>query len=528
MKRVWLCVGWLLLAGGLPARDSVISNLVVSGSASPGGTVTVSFDIAAGAGGSGDQTRFAVGFANAGYTYNCNTTNQINWVALETGIYSSSSYTVDGTPVAVTPLNFTSVVGPNGGLVGGTGTTARHVVMTLKVPPEFSGNYRVVVLGNRDGMGLQSTSCGSCVYGATSVAYGDFTVTGANLIKLNLEVCNAGECTTGAICWQYRVTNWGESGVRLTGLAMKFCYYDTNFNWQAQSSSNAQAYLPGGASYCNTYNPADQYSFESFNTVDCGPDGKANQCYRYTIAGGPISQSMPYFVPPNGGYLQSQSPPIWLRPVPNVLPTVTDDYTNLTLAPACGSGWSSLPRVALYNNGQLVCEWESGASEDVNTGVPHCGATSGCNKCPDGMVSNLARNASGPSNVVCLPIYSPTPTPGMQLTKTADQATKILGDTITYTITWANNSSSSQTIRIWDTIPSNVTYVGCDNACSVVGGLVSWNLGPQGPGSSGVVRFWARVTSLPFLPWKRPVQQALLEPEFRRSRDLLSRSPQLK
>ncbi len=483
--------------------------------------VTICFDIR----NTGGQTiHFAVGFADSGYTWSCNTTNQVNWVLDERGVYRGGSLTISGTAQATTSNNYTDVQGPNGGINAGTtaGSNWKQVCFQTHIPPEFSGNYQLVILPGRDGISAKANSCGSCeqANNAASFGYLPFTVSGTPLIRLNLEVCNAGTCTTGAICWQYRVTNHGEAGVRITGLDMKFCYYDTNYNWEAQGSSNAQAYLPGGGSYCNTYNPSEQYSFTNFSTVDCGADGRANQCYNYTIRGGPVQQSMPYFVAPNGGYLQSQSPPIWFRPIPNVLPTQTDDYANLLSAPACGSGWSSLPRIALYNQGSLVCEWSSSVNTDVNSGVPHCGSSSGCNNCPTGTIPNLARNATGPSNVVCLPVYSPTPTPVMQLTKTADRSTAVPGDTVTFSIAWANNASAARTMVIWDTIPANLTYVGCSNACSVSGGVITWNLGSQAAGASGTVRFWAVVSGYPFAPPWRDRELAILAPAPR-SRELL-------
>jgi uncharacterized repeat protein (TIGR01451 family) len=395
------------------------------------------------------------------------------------------------------------------------------VAIPVKIPPEFSGNYTAVVIGNRDGIGLQSSSCGSCVTGATSLATTGFTATGTALNKLNLEVCNDGTSST-EIRYQYKVTNWGESGVRITNLDIKYCYYDTDPSWCAQASSNAQMHVSSGSNYCNTYNPSGQYSFEQFSTVDCGSDGKANQCYHYTLGGGPVSQSMPYFVPPGGGYLQSGSPAIYFRRCNVTTINTSDDYANLSTAPNCGSGWSSQPRLALYNAGSLACEWSSNSSTDPNTGVPYCGSTGGCNNCPTGSVPNAARNSSGNSNVVCLAIYSPTPTPVMQLTKVADKAVGSLGDSITYTITWQNNASAARTMTVWDTVPANTTYVGCNapvGTCSQSGGLVTWNLGSQAAGSSGSVTFWVTISALPFHPVAPESMQAALPAP--RSRELL-------
>jgi uncharacterized repeat protein (TIGR01451 family) len=523
--RLWLLLALLIAPVLLPAVDAEVragSITMSPPNPSTNTPVTICFDIR----NTGAQTiRFAVGYAPAGYVYNCNTVNQINWVLSDYGAYRGTNLTISGTASTVTSNNYTDVQGPSSGINGGTtsGSNWKQVCFDTHIPPEFSGDYQLVIVPNRDGIGLSSRSCGSCQQASNAASFGylGFTVTGTPLYKLDLEVCNAGS-TASEMRWRYRVTNYGESGVRLTNISMRYCFYDTNTCLEAQGSSNAQAYLPGGGSYCNTYNPADQYSFEQFSMVDCGQDGRANQCYNYTIAGGPISQSMPYYIPPAGGNIRAQDPPIWFRFCGSPTWDTSDDYSNLTLAPSCGSGWSSLPRVALYNEGALVCEWESAADTDPASGVPHCGSVSGCNNCPPGSIPNLARNATGPSNVVCLPILSPTPTPGLQLTKTADRATATIGETVTFSIAWVNDSSSTLAMVIWDTVPSHTTYVGCATpvgSCGISGSVVSWDLGNRPAGSSGTVTFWAVVSSYPFAPgWLD--QRLALGPPAPRSREL--------
>lgn len=518
MKRLCLLLV-LLLPAPAWAADAIVTNLVITPASAPAGSdIQVAFDIVAGAGRTGDTRRFAIGFADAGYTYTCNTTNQINWVASDLGIYSNASgYTVDGVNTAMPSRAITDVVGPTTGLAAGVGTTPSHVVITVKVPPEFSGNYRLIVLPNRDGTAMWSTSCAGCQKADTdsNLGYGTVTVTGTPMIKMDLQACRygagIGAYTPGAIAYQYKIVNFGEAGVRVTNFDIKFCFYDTQSCWEAQASSNAQMFLPGPSLYCNTYNPASQYTFEEFNTVDCGVDGKANHCHHYTLGGGPIASSMPYFVPPGGGFLESQSPPVFFRPCGwsgTSTNDPSDDYSSFMSWPQCsgstpGSAWTSSPKIGLYYAGTILCEWSSNSSGDANSGVPHCGSGSGCNSCPPGYMANTARNDTGDSNTICVPIYSPTPTPGMQLTKTADKPQATLGDTITYTINWVNDSSAARTMTIWDTVPANLTYVGCNapvGSCSQSGGLVTWSLGSQGAGASGSVTFWATVSSYPWLP----------------------------
>jgi hypothetical protein len=85
-----------------------------------------------------------------------------------------------------------------------------------------------------------------------------------------------------------------------------------------------------------------------------------------------------------------------------------------------------------------------------------------------------------------------------------------IGSTITYTIHWTNDSGSTTTINIWDTVDAALTYAGCDNSCSYSAGLVSWSLAGRTAGSSGDVQFWAVVTGYPFWPIERPYLYAVL------------------
>ncbi len=95
------------------------------------------------------------------------------------------------------------------------------------------------------------------------------------------------------------------------------------------------------------------------------------------------------------------------------------------------------------------------------------------------------------------PSPSPTPTPNMQLTKTVNRSQAMLGDTITFTLRWANPSSGSVDMELWDTLHPALTYLGCSNGCANSGRYVAWDLGPQASGSTGQVLVWARITGLP-------------------------------
>lgn len=508
MRRLILSLLLLLLASaaGLRANDTEIQNVTMSPPNPATNTDVVICFQARNTG--GGNIRFSVGYGPSGYVESCTTTNQINWLLDDAGVYRGGSLTVNGSPVAVTSNNQTDLVGPGNGINGGTSTTWETICFQTHIPPELSGNYELVVVPNRDGIGLIDQACGTCqqANNAASFGYLSFNVSGTAFVRLNLQVCNAGTCTTNAICFEYQVINYGESGVRLTGLDIKFCFYDPDTAWCAQASSNTSTYYANGTKMCNTYNPGDQFSFQWFSTVDCGTAGKTNGCYHYTLSGGPISQSMPYFVPPNGGYTQSESPALWFRHCDGSAHGTSSDFSNLASAASCGSGWSSVPSITLWNNGQLVCEYSSSSSTDQKSGVPHCGSTSGCNDCPTGAINNMAMNAWGNSNVVCVAVYSPTVTPtpsvtpAMALTKTASKNIATIGDVVTFCIAWKNDASASKAMLIWDSIPANISYIGADNGGLAAGTTVSWNLGTQASGASGQVCFWGTVSSYPYLP----------------------------
>jgi uncharacterized repeat protein (TIGR01451 family) len=103
-----------------------------------------------------------------------------------------------------------------------------------------------------------------------------------------------------------------------------------------------------------------------------------------------------------------------------------------------------------------------------------------------------------------------TPTPAWAITKTSNVAQANLGDTITYTISWTNYSSSNQNMVIWDTISPYLTFQGASPAySSYVGGLMLWNLGSVASGATGTIQIWATVTSYPYWPFEQIEQYAI-------------------
>jgi len=103
-------------------------------------------------------------------------------------------------------------------------------------------------------------------------------------------------------------------------------------------------------------------------------------------------------------------------------------------------------------------------------------------------------------NQACLNA-TPTPTPLIGIVKSASKQTVTLGETITFCLAITNNTSSSQTFNVWDTIPYVTTYRGCDNSCSTttIGSnfIVYWTISNIAPGQTVNRCFWVEVTSLP-------------------------------
>ena len=106
-----------------------------------------------------------------------------------------------------------------------------------------------------------------------------------------------------------------------------------------------------------------------------------------------------------------------------------------------------------------------------------------------------------------------SPTPAMPLVKTSNLANATIGDTITFCIAYTNDSGATQTIKVWDTVSSFLTYIACNNACTHAGSLVSWSVAGVAAGGSGSVCFWGTVNGYPFMPELMQVQTAAIRQE---------------
>ncbi|WP_370250197.1 hypothetical protein [Nocardioides sp.] len=85
------------------------------------------------------------------------------------------------------------------------------------------------------------------------------------------------------------------------------------------------------------------------------------------------------------------------------------------------------------------------------------------------------------------------------LEKTVDKASPRVGDQVVYTLTVRNTgATAAQDVRITDTLPTGVTLVAADPACTVAGGAnLTCALGTLAPGGSASVTVTATVDPLP-------------------------------
>lgn len=98
------------------------------------------------------------------------------------------------------------------------------------------------------------------------------------------------------------------------------------------------------------------------------------------------------------------------------------------------------------------------------------------------------------------PTPSPTVTrtPVINMTKSSSTATAYVGDTITFSISYTNvGPMAANNFFVWDSVPAVVSVISVLDGGTNSGGIVSWNLGNVPAGSSGVVRWVARVASYP-------------------------------
>jgi len=119
--------------------------------------------------------------------------------------------------------------------------------------------------------------------------------------------------------------------------------------------------------------------------------------------------------------------------------------------------------------------------------VPYMTYNPGCNVITMGD-SNLVRQQF---TTQCAPV---------SITKTISATTIYLGNTLTYCFNYHNYDVASATFDLWDTIPANTDFVGCDNACDVQtfgsNVVVHWSV-TVASNASGTVCAWVAANRYP-------------------------------
>jgi len=81
--------------------------------------------------------------------------------------------------------------------------------------------------------------------------------------------------------------------------------------------------------------------------------------------------------------------------------------------------------------------------------------------------------------------------------KSASPMSVCVGNNVTFCIT-ATNTGGPYTFNIWDTVPAGLTFVGCDNSCTLSGTVVSWTITNLAASGSVTRCFWASANTVPF------------------------------
>lgn len=409
-----------------------------------------------------------------------------NWLVNEDGIYRGSSYSgtttswwINGVEQTTTALKQTDTWGADSGMVIDTdanpGTYKVRVVVHL--PPEHAGSYYIHIAAGEQG-NFAATCC-STSGNVDAQCAKPINITGIPFIKADLQMCNAGSiisdkedntCSNDEYRMKFRIYNWSESGVWMKGFSYQYCVYDPNGDWDTtQPSTNFQMYDASSTAQCGVYNPASTGMISQTYT-DCGDGRQVNWCYELTFES--MTQK-PFLIPPGGGYMQSGSPYSMFRRTGSRCLSDENDYSRITEAPDCSSGYGDLEEVPLYYDNVHVCEYEGLNTEDAETGQVYCYVTDDC-------ASYL------------------------KIFKSVNVTQATIGTTINYCITVTNTSGSTVTFNLWDTLPAVLDYVGCDNSCSTsnIGGrtIVSWTISNLAPSASATRCFWGVVARYPWNP----------------------------
>jgi hypothetical protein len=111
-----------------------------------------------------------------------------------------------------------------------------------------------------------------------------------------------------------------------------------------------------------------------------------------------------------------------------------------------------------------------------------------------------------PTNGPTTPTITQTPI-AVPMTKSQSVSSATIGDTVTYCMTWTNNTGGAASISIWDTVPITMAYLSCWAAsgslssCSYSPRVTLFTIGAAiANGASGQVCFSAVITGYPWTP----------------------------
>jgi uncharacterized repeat protein (TIGR01451 family) len=118
---------------------------------------------------------------------------------------------------------------------------------------------------------------------------------------------------------------------------------------------------------------------------------------------------------------------------------------------------------------------------------------------PNGtLINNTARISDGNGGTPATAGSSTTVQSDHQLTLSKSAPSIVAaGQPLTYTLNWSvTGDEPAPGVVITDAIPANTTFGSCTGGCSVLGGVVTWNLGDRVPGNSGSVTLIVAVGNL--------------------------------
>ncbi len=233
--------------------------------------------------------------------------------------------------------------------------------------------------------------------------------------KLNLEIMRTsgnGSCSDNGIIWTVRITNWDTIAIPLSTISIRV-WLNTSKTVTAERYDGRVYNASGG----------DLGTFASVSAAEtalgsvCSFDGRsANKYVTITFGTGPD-------IPANGGYLTMNGivrNTDWSNP----FDAECDDYTRML------STWTTLrnePSYTLYQGTNIVCEYISATTQDVNTGINPCTGGNGCSPVgPASPTRTVTRTATRTN--------TPVP-PTITFTRTATMTNSPVPPTATFTRT---------------------------------------------------------------------------------------------